>query len=107
MAGIRAQAFLRLELIPIQSVFGSPNSRTIALRPDILAFVASGTALLVLCAAGATELSLLLVFYERRRQELAYRVALGCSIASLMGTFVAELLGIAAIGAWRRSVFRT
>lgn len=99
VAAIPSPAFLRYEVIPIESVFGSPTSRTLALRPDVLVFVASGTALLVLCGACATQISLLLVYYERRRREFAIRVALGCSIASLMRALVAELLGIAAIGA--------
>jgi putative ABC transport system permease protein len=84
---------------PIEDVFGTPNRPTIIVREQSVLRILMVTAALVLLAGCATLLSLVLVHYERRRQELAVRLALGASRAQMARRLCLELLGLGAIGA--------
>jgi predicted permease len=79
-----------LEFVPISRIFGSPTSRTLVIGEDRVLFVAMITAALVLLGGCATLMALVLVSYEQRRQELAVRLALGCSRSRLIGSLAVE-----------------
>ena len=81
-----------------EDVFGTPESRTIVISEHNSLAIVSGLAMLVLLGGGATLAALVLVHYERRRGELAVRLALGASRARLSAELCRELLLIAATG---------
>lgn len=85
-------------IVPLTDVFGSPESRTSVIREGAALGVVSGVALLVLVAGCATLAAPVLVHYERRRRELAVRVALGASRARLANGLIAELVVLAGGG---------
>jgi predicted permease len=90
------QAYLRA--VPLKDVFGTPESRTILINERSSLGIVSGLAMLVLLGGCATLAALVLVHYERRRGELAVRLALGASRARLTAELCRELLLIAATG---------
>jgi putative ABC transport system permease protein len=95
----RSRLSLRgVQVVPIASVFGTPESRAVVIREGGAATVVGGLACLVLLAGCATLMALVLVHYERRRRELAVRVALGASRVTLVRELSGELAWIAAAG---------
>jgi putative ABC transport system permease protein len=87
-----------LKAVPLKDVFGTPESRTIVINEGNSLGVVSGLAMMVLLGGCATLAALVLVHYERRRGELAVRLALGASRARLTAELCRELLLIAATG---------
>lgn len=87
-----------LTIAPLTDVFGTPSSPTIVIHEGHTLGVVGGLALLVLAGGCATLAALVLVHYERRRRELAVRIALGASRGRLAGELCRELLLIAACG---------
>ena len=71
----------RLAIVPLTAVFGTPESHTIIIREGGALRVVAGLATLVLLGGCASLMALVLVHYERRRHELAVRIALGASSA--------------------------
>jgi putative ABC transport system permease protein len=88
----------KLRAVPLRQIFGSPDSRTIVIREETVLRVVSASAALVLLAGCVTLMALVLVHYERRRQELSVRVALGATRARLTGQLAAELGWLVAAG---------
>ena len=89
----------RFVVYPLRDVFGSPDQPTTVVRESTLVALLGTTAALVLASGCLTLLALLLVHYERRRHELAIRVALGASPSQLARQLGLELVGLAAAGA--------
>ena len=87
-----------LKAVPLKDVFGTPESRTIVINEGNSLGIVSGLAMMVLLGGCATLAALVLVHYERRRGELAVRLALGASRARLTAELCRELLLIAATG---------
>ncbi len=87
-----------VQVVKLMDVFGTPESRAIVIREGGAATVVAGLAGLVLVAGCATLMALVLVHYERRRRELAVRIALGASRGTLARELSAELAWIAAAG---------
>jgi hypothetical protein len=85
-------------IVPLKDVFGTPKSPTFVIREGSALSVVAGLAMLVLVGGCATLAALVLVHYERRRRELAVRVALGASRMRLTGELSRELLLIAVSG---------
>ena len=88
----------RMHVVRLTDVFGTPESRSIAIRERGAATVVAGLAGLVLVAGCATLMALVLVHYERRRRELAVRVALGAARSTLVRQLSAELAWVALAG---------
>jgi predicted permease len=86
-------------VIPVSQLYGSPVGRTIVVREQAVLWVAAITAGLVMLAGCATLMALVLVHYERRRQELAIRMALGCGRLRLVRALAVELGALVAAGA--------
>lgn len=89
---------LGVQVVPLDRVFGTSESRAVVIREGGAATVVAGLAGLVLVAGCTTLMALVLVHYERRRRELAVRVALGASRARLVRELSLELTSIAAAG---------
>jgi predicted permease len=89
----------RIRVVPLTDVFGAPDSRTIVIREHHAARVVAGLAALVLLGGCATLMALVLVHYERRRRELAIRLALGASRKRLAADLSGELAWLMAGGA--------
>jgi putative ABC transport system permease protein len=85
-------------ILPIKDVFGTPESRTILIREGNALGVVAGLALIVLLGGCATLAALVLVHYERRRRELAVRIAIGASRGRLTGVLTRELAVIGVAG---------
>jgi predicted permease len=85
---------------PLSSVIGLPGRVTTPLGSRNVFVAVSAMAGLVLLAGCATLAALILVHLERRRQELAVRMALGCGRSRLARAVLAEvgLLAVAGIG---------
>ena len=95
----RSRASLRrMQVVRLQDVVGTSESRAVVIREGGAAAVVAGLAGLVLVAGCATLMALVLVHYERRRRELAVRIALGASRGTLARGLSAELAWIAAAG---------
>jgi len=93
------QHYDRFELVPLRDMFGTPELRTnIVIREGNALAVVAGLAMLVLIGGCATLAALVFVHYERRRQELAVRIALGCSRLRLVGKLSGELGVLASAG---------
>ena len=88
----------QVQVVRLESVFGTSESRAVVIRESGAAAVVAGLAGLVLVAGCATLMALVLVHYERRRRELAVRIALGASRRTLARDLSAELGWIAAAG---------
>jgi predicted permease len=86
-----------LAVVRLKDVFGTPESRTIIISERGALSVVAGLASLVLLGGCATLMALVLVHYERRRGELAVRIALGASRRRLTSELSREL-GILAVG---------
>lgn len=85
-------------VVPIAKVFGTPNSRSVIVREHDAAKLTGALAGLVLLAGCATLMALVLIHYERRRQELSVRLALGATRARLAGQLAVELAWLVASG---------
>ena len=92
------ESMRRMQVVRLQDVFGTSESRAVVIREGGAAAVVAGLAALVLVAGCATLMALVLVHYERRRRELAVRIALGASRGTLARELSAELGWIAAAG---------
>jgi putative ABC transport system permease protein len=79
-------------VVPLTEVFGTSDARTIVIREQRAGIVVAGLAGLVLIAGCATLMALVLVHYERRRRELAIRIALGASRRRLIAELSGELV---------------
>ena len=88
-----------IAVVPLKDVFGTPESRTIVIRELGTLKVVGGLASLVLLGGCATLAALVLVHYERRRRELAVRIALGASRLRLALTLIRELSALIVGGA--------
>ena len=87
-----------LKAVPLKDIFGTPESRTIVIREGNSLAIIGGLAMLVLLGGCATLAALVLVHYERRRGELAVRLALGASRLRLTAELCRELLLIVVTG---------
>jgi predicted permease len=85
-------------LTPISEVFGMPDSPTVVIRERNAFLLASALAMLVLLGGCATIAALVLMHYERRREELALKISLGASRRRLVLQLVRELSLLAATG---------
>lgn len=88
----------RASVAPLSEVFGTPTRRTVLIREGNTAGVVAGLAMLVLLGGCAALASLILVHYERRRNEFGIRSALGASPARLVRLLGRELVGIGLAG---------
>jgi predicted permease len=82
----------------LQDVYGSPTGRTFIIREQVVVRILAITAALVLLGGCATLMAIVLVHYERRRQELVVRLALGASRAQIVRQLATELAVIGAAG---------
>lgn len=92
----------QLTLVPLKNAFGTPESRTIVVQEENALALVAGLAMLVLIGGCATLAALALVHYERRRPELAMRIALGVSRTQLIRQLASELgimVGVGITGA--------
>jgi len=87
-----------LSVVRVEEVFATPSSRSIVIREATSLQVAGGLAVLVLLGSCASLAALVVVHYERRRQEFAVRLALGASQGKLVGQLVSEMIPIASVG---------
>ena len=88
----------RVRVIPVSRLYGSPLGASILVDQQSVIWVAAGMAALVLLAGCATLMGIVLVHYERRRAELAIRLALGCSRARLVRALGVELGALVTVG---------
>jgi putative ABC transport system permease protein len=88
----------RAEFIPLPDVFGTHYTRTVVIREHRPGFIVASLAALVLLAGCATLMALVLVHYERRRRELAVKVALGITRSRLTVELAIELGLLALLG---------
>jgi predicted permease len=92
------RAMEAVRVVPLRDVYGTPDSRTILIREQRAGRLVGMLAGLVLLAGCATLMALVLVHYERRRRELAVRLALGASRRRLTVQLSRELALLAAGG---------
>lgn len=85
-------------VVPVDGVFGTPETRSFMVTERDAALVVSGLAMLVLLGGCATVAALVLVHYERRRAELALKISLGAPRSRLVLDLVRDLVLIGAIG---------
>ena len=85
-------------VVPLKDVFGTPTSRTIVVREGNAVAIVAGLALLVLLGGCATLAALVLVHSERRRGEVAVKIALGASRTRLIADRSHELGWVAVSG---------
>ena len=97
IAGIRQG--VHFSVVPLTRVFGHAGGPTRIVGGQVFIAVVAATALLVLVAGCTTLAAATFVHYERRRRELAVRMALGASKYRLVRHLIAELLWIAVPGA--------
>ena len=95
---LKDQRWKGLAILRLKDIFGTPTSRTIPIREGNAVGVVAGLACLVLAGGCATLAALVLVHYERRRRELAVRLAMGASRGRLVGELARELLLVAVAG---------
>jgi predicted permease len=101
MAGVaasRSSPLAGYDVVPVTELYGGPHSRTIVLNERGPMTFAALTASLVLLGGCATLMALVLVHYERRRQELAVRLALGSSRGRLTRDLMMEQTSLAVAG---------
>jgi predicted permease len=89
----------KVAVVRLNDVYGTPESRTIIIREVGPLSVVAGLAALVLFGGCVTLMALVLVHYERRRRELAVRIALGASRQRLARALFGELALLAVGGA--------
>lgn len=92
-------AYRRFHVVPLRTVFGTASVSTIAFRSDEALLAVSATAILVLISGCITLCALVLVHYERRRQEAVVRLALGATVGALLRQWAGELTLLALAGA--------
>jgi len=85
-------------VVPLAQMYGSPSHRTLVINEGPVLRVIATTAILVLLGGCATLMALVLVHYERRRQEFAVRLSLGSSRGRLARHLAAELAWLIAVG---------
>jgi len=85
-------------VMPVARLYGSPTGATIAVRGQSVVWLAAGIAAIVLFAGCGTLAAIVLMHYERRRSELAIRMALGCSRTRLVRILSIELGALALVG---------
>jgi predicted permease len=85
-------------VVPLDEVFGTPETRTFMVSERNAVLVVSGLAMLVLLGGCATLAALVLVHYERRRGELALKISLGAPRSRLVFELLRDLFLIAATG---------
>jgi predicted permease len=85
-------------IVPLEDVFGTAESRTVLIRELGAMTVVGSVAALVLLGGCATLAALVLVHFERRRRELALRIALGSSRIRLISSLFGELGVVAVAG---------
>jgi predicted permease len=85
-------------VVPLNEVFGTPDTRTLIVSEHDAVLVVSGLAILVLVAGCATMAALVLVHYERRRAELALKLSLGAPRGRLALELVRDLFLIGSLG---------
>jgi len=83
---------------PLSEVYGSPDTWTLMIHEGNAFLVVSGLAMLVLLGGCATLAALVLVHYERRRPELALKVALGAERWRLVFELARELSWVGVTG---------
>jgi predicted permease len=83
---------------PLSEVYGTPETRTLMIHEGNAFLVVSGLAMLVLLGGCATLAALVLVHYERRRPELALKIALGAERWRLVFELVRELSWVGVTG---------
>ena len=88
----------RPRVVPVAGVFGTPHMRTFMVKERDAALVVAGLALLVLLGGCATIAALVLVHYERRRAELAVKMALGAERGRLIRELLRDLSLVASAG---------
>lgn len=84
--------------VPLKDVYGTPVSRTIVIQEGNAFAMVGGLAMLVLLGGCATLAALVLVHSERRRGEVAVRIALGASRTHLILERARELSWVAVSG---------
>ena len=84
---------------PLSDVFGSPGHATTVLGGRTVVLALGVSALLVLAGGCTTLMALLIVNFERRRQEFGMRLALGGTRWQLARQIAGELTGVALAGA--------
>lgn len=90
--------FSNFAVARLDEVLGTPGSLSTVVREGQTLGVVAGLALLVLLGGCATLAALVLVHYERRREEFAIRLSLGCSRRRLVFHMVSELGVLAVAG---------
>jgi predicted permease len=90
--------YVQYRVVPVDRLYGSPDSRTILIQQHGVVWTAAAMAALVLLAGCATLMAVVLVHYERRRQEIAIRLALGSSRPRLIRALACELALLAVFG---------
>jgi predicted permease len=88
----------RYRLLPLPSLVGVPGRVTAPLGEQDLLAVALAMAALVLLAGCATLTTLMVVHLERRRRELAVRLALGCGRTRLTVGVLGEMVVLGTVG---------
>jgi len=83
---------------PLSEVYGSPDTRTLMIHEGNAILLVSGLAMLVLLGGCATLAALVLVHYERRRPELALKIALGAERWRLVFELARELSWVGVTG---------
>ena len=85
-------------IVPLKEVFGAPESPTAVIRERNAVSVVAGMAMLVLVGGCVTLTALVLVHYERRRHELAVKLALGASRPRIVAELLCEIAVVAVCG---------
>jgi putative ABC transport system permease protein len=93
------------EVVPLSSVFGASDSPSMLIRESGTLAVVSQLSLLVLLGGCATIAALALTHYERRRAELAIKMALGADRALLLRELMSELCVVGVIGSLGATVW--
>ena len=99
LASTSLRSAASLHLVPIGKVFGAPDLRMVAFRDRGTVVVAAATAVLLLVSGCVSLFALVMAHYERRRQELSVRVALGAPRGRLVRHLAGELTIMVAAGA--------
>lgn len=85
-------------VVSLDGAFGTPQTRTFMVNERDAALVVGGLAMLVMLGGCATIAALVLVHYERRRAELAVKMALGAGRGRLARELLRDLSLVALTG---------